>query len=845
MSSPDSGRTGNPPSRSGLSWPGLPSQGLSWLGLIWVVLFLVAFYQFPLPNNPPLTRPELLQELPGLFLDTTLGTGNRPPTGTAIPLSTAVQQRLPLLLTAGCLWLGMLAAGKLLLRLIWIRTGARSGSQPLRAAMTSLERLVLAGALGASAWSLAVLGLGLCGLLRRELFWTLLAGLAAIELVWSLATAVLPLRRSAHADSLPLPSNETAPANPHATGQPPRRPVILPYSALPWLLAVPFVIVILLGALLPSTDFDVNEYHFGGPKEYFLNGRISFLPHNVYTSFPFLTELLTLSGMVLTGDWYWGALAGKTALSGFGLLTACGLYCAVKRVSTSTAAGWAAWIYLATPWVFRISTIAYVEGALNCFLVLGLLCAGRSLAANRLFQIDLTSAGAATESAARWRKEALRWALLTGLMAGSAMACKYPGLISVVLPLLAALTIGPRLIRSREDSTGQQRLDWGVLFAFGIGVALTIGPWLLKNLVETGNPVYPLAWGIFGGRDWDAVLNARWKGAHSPSNYALSDFLFFIVDVTLRNDWLSGLLYALAPLAFCVFSVRASAKWLGLYLGWLFLSWWLFTHRLDRFWLPMVPLAAGLAGVGLTALWQNGGRWQRLNEPLVGTSGRTATPDRQTWIGRGVALCGVSLCASFQWVFVTSGLAGYNDFLSDLPTARAFAARLRMPEVVFLNERLPAGAGVLCVGDAELFEAQFRVIYNTVFDHSELKPFCTESDSRGEQPGSALRLASGTVIRQRLQAAGITHLYVNWSEILRYRTTYGYDPFITPELFDTLRQNRVLGEPFSPAEAFWPVKELTRSWQTEARKFGERLLRPGTADQELIPLWQVYEVLGE
>ena len=31
---------------------------------------------------------------------------------------------------------------------------------------------------------------------------------------------------------------------------------------------------------------------------------------------------------------------------------------------------------------------------------------------------------------------------------------------------------------------------------FGLGLALTIGPWLLKNLVETGNPVAELAPGL-------------------------------------------------------------------------------------------------------------------------------------------------------------------------------------------------------------------------------------------------------------------------------------------------------------------------------------------------------------
>jgi hypothetical protein len=44
-----------------------------------------------------------------------------------------------------------------------------------------------------------------------------------------------------------------------------------------------------------------------------------------------------------------------------------------------------------------------------------------------------------------------------------------------------------------------------------------MGPWLVKNLMETGNPVYPLAYSLFGGADWDAATNIRWVRAHSAA----------------------------------------------------------------------------------------------------------------------------------------------------------------------------------------------------------------------------------------------------------------------------------------------------------------------------------------
>ena len=40
----------------------------------------------------------------------------------------------------------------------------------------------------------------------------------------------------------------------------------------------PFLVLMALGAMLPTIDFDAIEYHLAAPKEYFLEGKIRFLP---------------------------------------------------------------------------------------------------------------------------------------------------------------------------------------------------------------------------------------------------------------------------------------------------------------------------------------------------------------------------------------------------------------------------------------------------------------------------------------------------------------------------------------------------------------------------------------
>jgi hypothetical protein len=756
---------------------------IGWLaaGLVWIVAFCTVFFSTRLPNNPQVTRPELLAATPRLLLD--LISPLEPETAEERAAAAGrgweyLPQRFPLWGIACALALGAWGWGALVLR-----------SLRFEGALVGLERDVLALGVGLSAWSVMILGLGLAGMLSQGLVLGLVVvgAVGGVGLRWRRGGAVLPVANVVVEEGRSRPENVWN-----------RRFSLGSWRH--WLAAgcVPFLAIIALGAALPSTDFDVNEYHFGGPKEYFERGRIEFLPHNVYTSFPFLTEMLTLSGMHLAGDWFWGAIAGKCLLALFAPLTAMGLYLLGRRWGGEVAGWGAACVYLSTPWVYRYSTIAYVEGALACYGVLALLA--------------LVRAGDGRHTT---------WVFVAGVLAGSVMSCKYPGLVSVVVPCAVWLVFD--LWRGVGKESARR-----ATLAFVAGVVLATGAWLAKNVWETGNPVYPLAWSIFGGVDWDAELNEKWRRAHGPDGFRVAHFVDQIFDVSVRNDWLSPLLYALAPLALLPGGGRSAGTtglrrvaWVAV---WQFVSWWALTHRLDRFWTPMLPLVALLAGCGLAravatiSAWSSTG-WRRLGTSLLG----------------GVVVVGTT----FNFVFSSTGLAGYNDFLRDLPQARAMAAAITMPEIVWLNTHLPEDARVLAVGDAEVFEARFPVRYNTVFDHSLFEELCGQSGYVG--PAAQRPSREAAAILADLRRDGITHIYVNWSEILRYRTTYGYTDFVSPERFAALVEAGVLQPGTCPIDAWRPVEGLAPSWRDAVRKWGVQLVRTDT-EGDVFPQWEVFAV---
>ena len=196
-------------------------------------------------------------------------------------------------------------------------------------------------------------------------------------------------------------------------------------------------------------------------------------------------------------------------------------------------------------------------------------------------------------------------------------------------------------------------------------------------------------------------------------------------------NWLSPLVVPLA-----VFSLaggpaspsRRRLAWVLLaYATFVIATWWLFTHRIDRFWIPIFPVLALMAGAG--ACWTSTSWWRAILASLLL----------------------VGLTGSF--LLATWGIG--NDWFVPLQTLRE---RID-PWHHFFNDD-PAGGGVLAVGEAAVFDLKPPVFYNTCFD-----------DCIFEQ---LVKGKTAAEIRAELTSRHIAYVFVNWGEISRYRRTYGY-----------------------------------------------------------------------
>lgn len=567
-----------------------------------------------------------------------------------------------------------------------------------------------------------------------------------------------------------------------------------------------------LSAVMPPYEFDVVEYHLQGPKEFFQEGKIEFVTHNVYLNMPLGSEMHSLAAMALIGNedaWWSGALVGKLVIGCFSLITA-SLAAGFVARCFGNLAGWSsAALILAAPGNIHVAGCGLVDSVLAAYLLataIGIHCLSRAACGE--FPIAREPESQPLRRQLVSNRLLLHTLLATvSLLAGTAFACKYTGLVFVWVP--AAIISGWLFLKA----TGPGKLVGlaKVALVFMIGLALTAGPWLAKNTVVAKNPVFPLAskWFANQAPQWSDAQAERWEHAHrvptgptipgwEPTTpYGFHSLLGGLHRIMVGSSMLPPALIPLAMLGLIVgYRNMAAFKrssqvasrpvdnvgssfrrqllmhpitFPGILVAWVLAVWWLGTHRIDRFWLPAIPLMAVVASLGLNWTWRHCGLRVAASLLLVCNV-----------YGLYMGLSG-SLCDQ-RWLVSLRSLRadqGTNDFPGRVPKTTAW-----------INQRLPTDSKILVIGEARVFDFQPEIEYATCFN----------------MPPGMLGLAGRTTIEQRdwLARNGVTHLLVHWREIVRYRSTGNYGFASWPGRLDI--EELVRSDVARPADD-WPFEQ--------------------------------------
>lgn len=447
-----------------------------------------------------------------------------------------------------------------------------------------------------------------------------------------------------------------------------------------------------------ANDWDGVAYHLAAPKIHLRNGGIEPIPFIHQSNFPALLDMLFMWGL-----WAKGESCAKAFHWWMWVLTL--LAAGAFAVRAGGRGEWTALMLAATPVALWQAGVAYIDLSTTLYVA----CAAFVL-----------------HRAASGKDARLLW--LAGGLMGFALGTKYTALMNWGLLGLMGLVWFARMRRWSGVRT---------LVMAGM-VALVIGsPWYIKNYFYTGNPVYPFAYELFGGRNWsqanaDAyrgdqlkfglgrepyqLLLLPWNMTAHPGVFA--DPLAVPVDGKYYYLGVSGAAYLAGLFVPVATGLPVGVGWLGGFALFNTLGWFYLMQQV-RYLLPIYPLLAVMA----TARLDSGVRWLR------------------TLFGTLLILQG----AYCLWLFGQVYLPRVSEALHD----REAYLRARIQPYAaleYLNQHTPPDAKIITYDEPRCFYLDREYIWGDP-GHHRLIPY--------EQLNSASHL------RATLSGMGFTHVLIN------------------------------------------------------------------------------------
>ncbi len=472
---------------------------------------------------------------------------------------------------------------------------------------------------------------------------------------------------------------------------------------------VVFLVPAFFFTLFPPTFYDSLVYHLALPQRYIFQHFIDFPSWNHFAFFPLGQEMIYSLILLLTED------PVVTKLFNFltGGLLLITLWKISECIEDNTTAKLASVSLMAScPCFVLLLTIPKNDLAVSLFQCLGVLGLLRF-----------------------WNTESKKWIYLSGFFIGIGLGYKYTTLLFFVAFLLAVCVV--KAFSSSEVISYRN-------LAILVIVALIVGsPWYIKNLIVTGNPVYP-AFSSFIGKK--GFRNFEVEKSYIESSPSFREFILLPWNMTLHSSEYGvigevGFAFLLL-FPFSVYYFRNDSRMLFLIA--VFLSYfllWAFSLHSNRFLLAGFGLLSVVCGHTLIKLFES----RKSLSYLIWT----------------VIIC-VFLLNLFHF-FYTGGYI-FHGVEKMYPQNISKILRREVnyyPAAEYINSNLPEDSHIFLVGEARTFYFKVKTTANTALDETLIVEFA----ARSQTPEDLIDL---------LKDRGITHILLNRPEAERLQKKYDY-----------------------------------------------------------------------
>jgi hypothetical protein len=481
------------------------------------------------------------------------------------------------------------------------------------------------------------------------------------------------------------------------------------------ILALVCVLILLqiVCGLTPLTFYDSQVYHLLAPVQFLKAGGLVRIPWNVLSNGPMALQL--------TLGMSWIADPSGNSFKLLSTVFGCLVVLAAARIGCQIgfrSAVFAALFVLAYPEFWIQQTFGAIDLAVAAFVLFG------------------TVWWIAALNEQNWS-----WAALAAVAFGFVVGSRYQGVVLVSCILAAIFLIDCYV---KRELSGRALMQCVAVAAV---IAMMVSPWLLRNYLNFGNPVFPLMQQSLGGSEWSVGQAAQFQEAVmgtplsrlAPSQMMLAPVAALLMTPSNGLFGLGLLLGSLMALSAGLGNVRIYA---ALGLGGLLI--WGLIHPTPGVQLLRFNAASLVLILACTGAILGSDRFQGLKGGYI-----AATLVLGSLIIAIVSLHGIVPV----WKTLTSSAARTEFWRTNVPSSRA---------IEFVNENLDAA------NDKILMIGETRALWVHV-------PFLAASAYNGPELLNVFQpTASVPEWTARLRHLRVTHVLICSSEWQRLADAYGY-----------------------------------------------------------------------